>query len=69
MILTAEQDSLLRTYAGGPRIWDAANLWRTVCDLAAAQLITEVTRAEGAVRGGCYRLTPAGQQYLKEHTP
>ena len=50
---------LLASYADGPRIWDAADIWPHVLELAEAGLIEPVPD-----RGGAYRLTMAGDLEL-----
>lgn len=59
--MTPAELGLLRSYADGPRIWDAASLQRTVGALADKGLIEPVPDPE---RPGAYRLTGAGRQAL-----
>jgi hypothetical protein len=52
---------LLRSYANGPRIWDAASIVPQVWALAAKGLIEPVD-----ANGRTYRLTEAGRKALRE---
>ncbi len=59
---TSERD-LLGTYAGGPRIWDAAALLPTVLGLESKGLIEPVPDS------AAYRLTDAGRSELPLDDP
>jgi hypothetical protein len=61
--MTPSELSLLRTYADGPLIWDAASLMHDVLSLADQGLIEPVPDPE---RPGVYQLTDAGRQVLNE---
>lgn len=61
--------SLLASYARGPRIWDAAENFEIVCDLAAKGLIEPVTEPRDEedhdpAGRGVFQLTDAGRQVL-----
>lgn len=60
--LTTEELSLLRSYADGPRIWDAASVFEVVLRLAAKGLVEP---ADGD--GGRYALTDAGRDVLNQY--
>lgn len=56
--LDESEATLLATYEGGPRIWDAAGVYRTVLRLDARGLITPANSK------GAYTLTAAGREML-----
>lgn len=58
--MTPDEARLLRSYADGPRIWDAASLLPVVHNLAGQGLI------EPANERGAYQLTERGRQVLTE---
>jgi hypothetical protein len=59
-IMTKDELSLLRSYASGPKIWDAVTLLPTVYALADQGLIEPVGDS------GAYQLTMAGREALRE---
>jgi DNA-binding PadR family transcriptional regulator len=58
MKLDKDEAQLLRTYANGPRIWDAASVFRVVVRLADKGLVAP------ADDHGVYALTDAGRNEL-----
>lgn len=58
--MTKNELDLLRSYANGPKIWDAASIVPTVYALEDLGLI------ELASENGTYRLTEAGRTALRE---
>lgn len=60
--MNKEEASLLRSYANGPRIWDASAILPGVWALAGKGLIEPV----GDERAGVYQLTEAGREALEE---
>jgi hypothetical protein len=62
---------LLASYAGGPRIWDAADIVPTVYALAERGLIEPAMTdlGDGPVNRGAYQLTDKGRQALSKATP
>jgi hypothetical protein len=60
--LSASGLDLLRSYADGPRIWDAAGIMPRVWELAERGLIEPVPD-----RGGAYQLTSKGERYLERN--
>ena len=59
--MTEGELELLRSYANGPRIWDAASIVPQVWALADKGLIEPVD-----ANGRAYRLTGAGRKALRE---
>ena len=60
--MTPDEQSLLRSYAAGPRIWDAASLLPAVISLANQGLIEP---CPGELRAA-YQLTEQGRHALGE---
>lgn len=66
--LTAGDLDLLRSYAGGPRIWDAASILPAVYRLAGEGLIEPALTdlGDGPEDRGAYQLTGAGRTVMEE---
>jgi hypothetical protein len=65
-LMSPGERDLLASYAGGPRIWDAATLAPTVLSLADQGLIEPAPPADDGSppSRGAYRLTGAGRRVL-----
>lgn len=59
MTALARLEELLRSYSGGPRIWDAAAILPDVWELEHQGLI------EPSGDSGAYRMTPSGRARLE----
>jgi len=69
--MNPDDTDLLRSYANGPRIWDATAILPAVYRLAGQGLIEPAPPAEnGSARSTyCYQLTDAGSQVLAAAEP
>lgn len=63
-MVTTDELRLLRSYLGGPRIWDAAAILPLVHGLAEQKLIEPHPDRERASRG-VYQITRAGREALE----
>lgn len=63
--LRADQWSLLGSYAHGPHIWDATEVFNRVCELAALGLVRQTP---GASNSYSFELTEAGRNALESRS-